>query len=229
MISGVFGLSSCFLSALEPAAAEALRTAGRVRGFRVGEVLFREGDHTRDVLLLTGGQVKVWSAAPNGREAIFGIYGPGDLLGEMAGLGNSSRSATATALSEAAGRSLSGAEFDTFLRTYPSAALAVNQMIAGRLRKANQRNVEFAAYSVQTRLAVLIVELADRFGQADPGGCRVRVPLSQQDLAALVGSVPDTVARALRGLVVAGLLETGRRQLTVVDLDRLRVMASGVE
>ena len=85
----------------------------------------------------------------------------------------------------------------------------------------------FGAYDIAARVAGRLVELADRFGEAVPDGVRISVPLSQDELAGWVGASREAVAKALRVLRDRGLVTTGRRTMTVLDLDGLRGRARG--
>ena len=71
-------------------------------------------------------------------------------------------------------------------------------------------------------MAQRIVELAERFGEPDAQGTRITVALSQDELAGWVGASREAVAKALRTLREQGQLSTGRRTMTVLDLDGLR-------
>ena len=105
--------------------------------------------------------------------------------------------------------------------------MALLRLVTSRLRDADRKRVEFGAFDIAARVAGRLVELADRFGEPVPDGVRIPVPLSQDELAGWVGASREAVAKALRVLRDRGLLTTGRRTMTVLDLDGLRRRASG--
>jgi CRP/FNR family transcriptional regulator, cyclic AMP receptor protein len=100
------------------------------------------------------------------------------------------------------------------------------KLLAHRLRDADRKRIEFASLDTQGRVAARIVELSARFGQPRPdGSVLITLPLSQEQLATWVGSSREATAKALGQLRERGLVETGRRRLTVVDLRALQARA----
>ena len=138
------------------------------------------------------------------------------------------RSASIAALEPGVALVLPIKAFVDFLRGHGDAAIALLQLITGRLRDADRRRVETAAYDIPARVARRLVELADRFGEQEARGVRIAVALSQDELAGYVGASREAVAKALRVLRDRGLVSTGRRTLTVLDLDGLRRVEVGV-
>lgn len=211
-----------FLAALDDGDAETLRSLGTMRRYAPGAALFWEGEESSHVAVVLAGRVKVAAAAADGTEALLAVRGPGELLGELAVLDGAPRSATATALDAVAVRLIDGVEFEQFLATRPGAAVALLHLLVRRLRESGRRRAEFGSQDVAARLAGRLLELADEHGEPDGDGIRVTVPLTQDDLAGMVGASRESVARALRTLREAGLVATGRRSITVVDPTRLR-------
>ena len=117
--------------------------------------------------------------------------------------------------------------FIEFLRTHGQAATVLLRLITSRLRDADRKRVEFGAFDIAARVAGRLVELADRFGEPDGRGVRISVALSQDELAGWVGASREAVAKALRVLRERGFVTTGRRTMTVLDLDGLRLRARG--
>ena len=77
---------------------EALRRAGHRRQFAAGQALFVEGDSAERVFVIEAGWVLLSCAAPDGKEVVLGLRGPGDVIGDMSILDGEPRSATALAL-----------------------------------------------------------------------------------------------------------------------------------
>jgi CRP-like cAMP-binding protein len=116
-------------------------------------------------------------------------------------------------------------DFVAFLRANSNAAVRIVQTIAGRLRDADRKRVEFGAYDTLGRVALRLAELAERFGTPAEAGIRITVPFTQDELAGWAGASREAVAKALRTLRNQGLIETRRRAIAVLDLDALRARA----
>jgi len=221
-------LTSGFAGRITPQARAQLLTLGALGRFQPGDCLLRESERSTHVLLLVQGRVKVTSTAVNGYAAVLGIRGPGDLVGELAGLDGNPRSATVTALDPVLARSISGLEFHRFISTHPGAGIALAELIASRLRAANQRRLEFAAFPVRRRLALTLLDLERWYGvsaDGDPNHREVDLALSQLDLAGLVGSSLEAVAKAIRCFAREGIVRIQRRRVTILDRPALAEVA----
>lgn len=213
------------LATLSPATREELLTLGTRRQYRRGQVLLREGELSTHVLLLVQGCVKITATAPNGGLALLAIRMSGEIIGELAGLDGQPRSATATSAGLVRARVMPQATFHDFLTRHPDAALAVGRTVGAKLRWATRRRVDFSGYDVPVRVARVLAELAGTYGERTGTGVEIRVPLTQPELAALVGAAEPTVHKALAKLRRRGLIVTGYRQMTVLDLAELRATA----
>ena len=216
-----------FMARLDPADRAALAQRGRQRRWPAGASLFLEGESCATVVIVVSGRVKVFSLTEQGEEIVLAVRGPGALLGELSAVDGEPRSASVSALEPVLALVVPIAAFTDFLRQHGPAALALLQMITAKLRDSDRKRAEFAAYDIPARVARRLVELADRFGEPDEHGVRISVALSQDELAGWVGASREAVAKALRVLRDRGYVTTGRRTMTVLDLERLRLRAGG--
>ena len=215
-----------FAGALTVDEREELTRDGRRRRFPRGSTLFNEGESSDRVVLLLSGQVKVSYFTEDGREVVLALRSAGDILGEISALDGEPRSATATALEPVEAFLLSAEQFREFLCAHPRVALVLLETLARRLRDADRKRVEFGAYDTVGRVARRLIELAERFGEADGNTVRIALPLSQDELAGWIGASRKAVANALAWLRGRGLIETRRRGVTIRDMDGLRKRAT---
>jgi CRP-like cAMP-binding protein len=211
-----------FVARLDPADREELMARGRRRRWPAGASLFLEGERSATVLVITSGRVKVFSLTAHGEEIVLAVRGPGALLGELSAIDGAPRGASVAALEPVEAVVVPVAAFVDFLRSHAAAAVVLLQLVAGRLRDSDRKRVEFAAFDIAARVARRLLELAERFGEPDEHGVRITVALSQDELAGWVGASREAVAKALRVLRDRGLVTTGRRTMTVLDLAGLR-------
>jgi CRP-like cAMP-binding protein len=115
--------------------------------------------------------------------------------------------------------------FVEFLLTHPRACLAQLRTVVDVVRHGDQRRVDLALVGTGQRLAALLVDLADRHGRETADGIEIAIALSQDELSSMIGASRDSVIRALTSLRSRGLLVTGRRSMTLRDLDGLRAYA----
>jgi CRP/FNR family cyclic AMP-dependent transcriptional regulator len=217
-----------FWSLLDDADRSAVRAIGSPRALGGDRLLFAQDDDSDYLLIVLRGCVKVVTHTATGYRAVLGLRGPGDLLGEQAGLEGRPRSAALYTVTPTRVLLLGLQRFRVLSGSRPGVARAVDQVLSRRLRESDQLRVA-AAEPVPVRLAVLLLELAERFGEPGPGAGEVRItlPLSQDDLAGLVVSSRRTVSRVLEQWRGLGWITTGRQSLLIRALDRLKDQAYG--
>ena len=203
-----------------------LHARGRLHRFARGAPLIHAGDLGTSVLLLLKGRAKVLTTTADGRQTVLGFRGPGDLVGELSAIDREPRSGTVIALEPVEAVVVGAEEFRRLLSERPSAALALLESLSRRLRDADRKRIEFATADTTGRVAARLLELCDRFGEPAPGGVRITLPLTQEELAGWVGSSREAVANALSTLRGLGWIETGRRQITVLDRPALEARSA---
>jgi CRP-like cAMP-binding protein len=211
-----------FLHSLDQELRESLVSVGTRRRFPAGATLLAEGDQSDRCLVIEHGMVKIGRLTEEGREVVFGVRGPGDLIGEMALFDGSPRSASVIALEDVSAVQLEAEALLSFLVANSSAALALIKLLAGRLRDADQKLAEFTASDAAGRLARRLVELTEEHSEDVEGGRRIVLPLSQDELAGWTGASREAVAKALAQFRQRGWVTTERRRITVHDVEALR-------
>ncbi|GGV79652.1 Crp/Fnr family transcriptional regulator [Streptomyces griseoloalbus] len=203
---------------------QALFHRGDPLTFPARQVLLREHEPSSHVLIILSGWAKVTSAAPNGYEALLALRGPGDIVGEQALLSGRPRGATVTALDRIEALAIDADRFGSLLDERPDVARKLLALTADRTRDSDRRRVQFAALTVQERLALLLLELIHTHGEESEDGVQLTAGLTQSELAGSVGASREAVARLLKQLRERGIVRTGRRGIIVVRPDVLRQM-----
>lgn len=212
---------------LNPADRATVLALGRQVRYRGGEILVHEGEASDAVMVLLGGMVKVTAHAQDGREALLAVRMAGDLVGEFAGIDGKPRVATITACGPLLARRIGRAVFLACMQANPSLAMAVNEVVVAKMRTATGRIVDFAGCDVTTRLARMLRYLAVTYPKPGAQSGVISAPLSQAELATLVGASDSAVIKALRTLRVREAISTRYRTIRVRDLDLLSEIALG--
>lgn len=212
----VVGMS--LLGRLDEAEIETLIAAGRRRRFPRGATIFFDGDEGGEVFVVLEGQVKITVGALDGREVVLALRGPGDVIGELAALDDSPRSATGTLLSESELLVIRRTEFRRLVDERFGLTRALLDHVADRVRDAASRQLEFGVDDAMARVCRRIVELGERFGEMDEDGVlHIEAPLSQQEIADWCGVSRQAVVKALKSLRSLGWLETKGRRIMLID------------
>lgn len=201
----------------------ALVAGSRTQRYRRGEVIFRQGDPGDALHILLSGRVKISSPSDTGVEAILTTLRPGEWFGALALLDGAPRSASATAVDAAETLVLPRDRFRQLVDEVPSIRDQVLAALAHELRRLTRHVEELHFLDIAGRLAARLAYLAEEQGaQADGGELRLDGPLTQGELAAMVGSTRQSVNRLLGNLVADGLIRVERDAIVILDLDGLR-------
>ncbi len=199
-----------------------------------GQVLFREGDQSQCVYAVVSGRINLLITTPAGRDVMLGSKVPGQAFGELSVIDGGPRSATAVAMEPTLIAQLGGDEFLDQLSRAPHLSIALLRELAEHLRVSNGRAAARASDNLTARMAHLLIELGAKFRrhgtpthQVDrvDRDDRVELPITQDELAAWVGSTREAASRSLSVMRKAGVIETGRNKIVLCDANALLLLA----
>lgn len=216
---------------LTPAELAHLEPRCRSRVFKRGEPIYLPTDAAQAALVLAEGRVKVGSLTDDGKQTILTFIEPGELFGELAVLDGGPREEFAEAAEKSHVILIPADAVQRLIADNPKLALGVTKLIGLRRRKVERRLKSLLFRSNRQRLVSLLLELAEQYGQPSddplPGGVRLGIKLSHQDLASVIGSTRETVTVVLGELQNEGLVSVGRRKIALTDLAVLERAADG--
>lgn len=208
-------------SALDDASAESLRASMSPVKISRGQTLFKEGDAGDRLFVVIDGKLKLGTSAPDGRENLLSILGPGEMFGELSLFDPGPRTATATAVTDARLLALSHDQVIGWITQNPAVSLQLLGRLAQRLRRSNEVLADLVFSDVPGRVAKAIMDLGSRFGVEKDDGLHVNHDLTQEELAQLVGASRETVNKALADFASRGWVRLEPRAVVVLDYDRL--------
>lgn len=201
----------------------------RSRTFRRGEPVYLPSEAAEAAMVLAEGRVKIGSLTSDGKQTILAFIEPGEIFGELEALDGGAREEFAEAAEKSTVVLLPASALRQLVETDPSLAMGVTKLIGLRRRRIERRLKSLLFRSNRQRLVSLLMELAQQYGQpsSDPPGTRLRIKLSHQDMASVIGSTRETVTVVLGELQGEGLLTVGRRKIVIADLGALERAADG--
>lgn len=193
-------------------------------------VLFRAGDPCTGMYIVIEGQVRIYRAAPDGRDQTIVIEGPGHSIAELPLVDGGPYPASAVTVVRTRLLFLPRAEFEHAFRSEPQVAAAVVRTLGARLRHLVQLVETLAFRDVAARLAMLLADLADRNGRPHGASIALKLDRTQGELAVAIGTARESVSRAIKQLERRGLItERNGRHLVLAPPARLRAWARGAE
>jgi CRP/FNR family transcriptional regulator len=193
-----------------------LRARGlTARLYARGEIIFSPGAERQHVYLLECGLVRIFRLSESGAETTFYYVSPGEVFGAESLLAGDSEENFAQALSPSRAWKVPRSSLEETLGRDSSVLRELARQLGRRLKLAENRLEDRMFRDVEARVARVLLELAERFGSsADAGWMRLDLPVTQSDLATLVGTTRQSVNTSLRRLGNAGLVaREGRRVL----------------
>lgn len=200
-----------YFAGVDPDALHSLVALASWHEYATGAIVFLEGELNRGLYCIESGWIKVIKMSPEGREQVLSYVGPGDLFAEFGMFLARPNPATALALEPCALWLLRRDDLQPLLAHRSDVLLQVMANMADRITFLAGLVADVSLHPVEVRLARLLLSEAS-------SGALVRQPwLTQAELAARLGTVPDVLNRALHALADAGTIRVDRRQIAILD------------
>ncbi|MGY4831738.1 Crp/Fnr family transcriptional regulator [Sphaerotilaceae bacterium SBD11-9] len=184
---------------------------GEPRRYRKGTLLIQEGDIGDTLFIVLSGRVKSFSSDERNREIVYGVYGPGEYLGEMS-LDGGPRSASVITLEATVCAVITRKTLREHIAANPEFAFELLSRVIRRARLATQSARSMALLDVYGR----VVKLLDELAQPEPDGTRfIAERLTHAELAARVGCSREMISRLLKDLERGGYLVQQERRLVL--------------
>jgi CRP-like cAMP-binding protein len=196
-----------------------LATNLRTRRYQAGDVIFRKGDPSEGLCIVVSGRVRTVTTSPEGREQVLKVFGRGRTFADVAVFDDEPQPAEASAVSDSLIAFVPRATLLDLLRRHPDMAIDVIRLFATRLRAYKQVVEDLSLRPVIGRVARLLADRARGTETLVEESPTASPRYTQDELAAMVGSVREVVQRALKTLEHAGLIEMSRGQIQVIDVE----------
>lgn len=177
--------------------------------YRKGEIIFREGEPAARLFLIDEGQVKLTIASPGGNELLIALLGRGEIFGELSIIERGPRAMDATAMAATRVFALSADNFWTTLEEHPPLARRLLELMARRLRRADQTTQDLVFFDSPTRLARKLLQLAEEHGEMTGPDRKVRlaVKMTQVELAQMIGVTRGCANRLIASFTGRGWID----------------------
>jgi len=207
-----------FADAPQPVLA-AIAGAGHEQHLIRGDVLFHEGDIADSLYLVLRGRIAIAIANPiDHRETVVALMDAGDLFGEMSMLDDLPRSAMARALEPSTVFAIPFEPAVKVFRSDPALLWGVTRLLARRLRVMDEALADSVFLDVTGRTAKRLLELSE-------GDDEFILPITQEELAGMVGASRERVNKAIASFIRLGWIDQHERRYTILKRDALELRA----
>lgn len=195
-----------------------IAAASEERQLRRGDVLFHEDDEPDELVIVLEGRVAISNRSIDGRESVVALMEAGDLFGEMGLFSPDGRSAGARALEKCTVVVVPYAPVRALYEARPELLWRVVHMLSTRLRNMDSALADSVFLDVTGRTAKRLLDLA---GDADS----FELPITQEELAGMVGASRERVNKAIASFMKLGWLEQTDRTYRITDREQLEIRA----
>ena len=192
--------------------------AGRDLEMRRGDVLFREGDDPDELFVVLSGRIAIANKSIDGRESMVALMEEGDLFGEMGLFDGRGRSAEARALETSVVTAVPYGPVRNLYKDDPALLWRVVAMLAGRLRTMDTALADSVFLDVTGRTAKRLLDLA---GDED----EFSLPITQEELAGMVGASRERVNKAIASFIRLGWIKQIDRTYRITNREQLTIRA----
>jgi CRP-like cAMP-binding protein len=189
--------------------------------YQADDVIFRKGDPSEGLCVVVSGRVRTVATSPDGREQVLKVFGPGRTFADIAVFDDEPQPADAIAVIDSLIAFVPRATLLDLLRRHPDMAVDVIRLFASRLRAYKQVVEDLSLRPVIARVARLLADRARGTETLVEESATAIPRYTQDEIAAMVGSVREVVQRALKTLEHAGLVEMARGRIQIIDLEAL--------
>jgi len=206
--------ASVLFAGLKADELDTVTRAATSRDLRRGDVLFSEGDESEELFLVESGRIAMSQRSADGRESVIALMERGDLFGEMPLFDGLGRSTEARALEASTVTVVGYDPVRTIYEERPALLWAVVALLSQRLRTTDSALADSVFLDVTGRTAKRLLELA---GDQD----EFTLPVTQEELAGMVGASRERVNKAIASFLRLGWLDQRDRRYRIVDREQL--------
>jgi CRP/FNR family transcriptional regulator, cyclic AMP receptor protein len=210
------------LAALTDTDRQALARSASRRRYRRGDIIFQKDDPGHSLFIVARGSVRIYVPSTQGADLTLAVMGPGQFFGDLSLLDGRPRSASAAALGDTHVVVLERSDFVAVIRTRPAAVMSVLAVVVRRLRETDEMASDLAFLDVGGRLAKKLLDLAETNGVKRQDGVLLDMPVTQEELANMIGVTRESVNRNLSLFRRIGLVAKEGRRFVLRDPAGLR-------
>ncbi|MBO8128567.1 MAG: Crp/Fnr family transcriptional regulator [Peptococcaceae bacterium] len=206
---------------------DAIYQIGVPRTYSAGDAIFNAGNKAESVYYIDDGWVRIYRLNPDGRKlTVGGIRNAGEFFGLAEALNGVQCSSFAQAITAVKVIVISRKDFLELLNNHPTLALKIARLLAARMRETEGLVHEITSQQSSGRLAGLLLKLASKYGVSDGEGTVIKLKLTHEEMASMVGVTRQTVTSVLSMFKNERSITMEDDHIKIIDVDKLKAWLS---
>jgi CRP-like cAMP-binding protein len=197
------------------------------RRFGAKDVIFTPGDPDDQLYFLLEGTVRLYKIYGDYKEATTALLRNGGVFGKLSLVEGRWQDVFAEAVTDVRVASVQKTALTEVIRRRPEFAMKLFSSFSERLRQSDEVIESLLHREVSARLATLLLNLGERFGEGNGTGTMLAVRLTHQELANMIASTREAVSKVMSELQREGSIEVQNRRIVLVNKAALAERASG--
>jgi len=199
-----------------------IRQSGTTVHYPKGHMIFAAGDPADRVYMIERGWVKIYRLSVDGRRVTVGsIRSPGEMMGIAEALWDGERTCFAGTIDDVTMVILRADKFEELMGTHAFLAIKIARLLGARMREAEGIIHEMVSWQTPGRLALTLLKMGERCGEATRGGIRIGLELTHEELANMVGASRQTVTSFLNTFKNEKCISYEGRNINIINPDKL--------
>ncbi len=207
--------NSPYFFGLSAAAVDSIAKLAFEKKVERGKIFLLEGESDKVLYFVASGVVKIFKTSAEGKEQILGIARPGESINDVAVFDGGPNLSAAQAMGAVVVYGLRKNDLESITRDYPQVATNVTKVLANRVRYLVSLVEDLSFKHVIGRIAKILLQYA-----GSETGTEQR--LTQQDMAAMAGTVREVVGRSLKVLEQEGAIKLDHHRIIITDREALK-------
>ena len=208
---------------LRPELQDDLKLLFEERRYSPDQEIFRQGDPTETVYMVSDGRVKLTRVAREGFESVLCVRRAGEYFCPVSVIDRGPQLGTAEAVGEVVLLEADREQFNALCDNHPELLAMVQGTCIGEVRSLMQRVEAFAFRNVSERLAMTILDESER--QRGNGNPVDEIRITQQELAGLVGASRESISRTMTRFEKNEMVQTGRGRIRILNRESLKELS----
>jgi CRP/FNR family transcriptional regulator, cyclic AMP receptor protein len=210
-----------FFSDLQEQDLEKIANISKERNYKKNMIIFMEDEPGEAFYYIKSGKVKIYRTYEDGREHIIHIFGEGDVFGEATLFNNICYPASASIYEDASIGIIKNADLEKLVKENSELSLKIIKLFAKKLIFAQNKIKDLTFNDVFSRTASQLIKLSKEYGVVTEKGTAIKMQLSRQELAEMVGTTRETVSRVISKFKKEKSITENNDNLMILSFEKL--------